>query len=75
MMWLPNWLYEAMPFVYALAGILAILQVQTLAGYTVGALLLLAAVMILKMRLDNRNLKETIELAKYLNETRFNSVD
>jgi hypothetical protein len=74
-MWLPNWLYEVMPLIYALAGILAILQFHTLVGYVAGALLLLAAGVFIKMRVENRNLKETIKLARYLNDSKLDSID
>ena len=65
-MWLPDWLYEAMPFVYMVAGFAAIFHFGTPAGLAVGVLLLLAALMILKMRKDARAFKETIRLAEDL---------
>ena len=61
--WWPDWLYESMPLVYAAAGILAIIHFESPEGYAAGAMLLLAAVVILKMRRDYRNLKGTIKLA------------
>lgn len=64
--WWPDWLYESMPLVYAAAGILAIIHFESPEGYAAGALLLLAAVVILKMRRDYRNLKSTIRLAREL---------
>lgn len=67
-MWLPDWLYEILPFVYLIAGTVAIIQINTFIGYVVGALLLFAALMIFKMRIDYRNFKETIRLAKDLTE-------
>ena len=68
--WWPDWLYESMPFVYAIAGLATIAHVDTLAGYGVGVFLLLAAFVILKMRNDYRTLKETIRLAEDLMEYR-----
>ncbi len=64
--WWPNWLYESMPFIYAVAGLATISSADTPAGYGVGGLLLLAALVILKMRNDYRKFKETIRLAKDL---------
>jgi hypothetical protein len=55
-----------MPFIYAAAGFATIVHFDTPAGYGVGALLLLAALLILKMRKDCRVLNETIRLAKDL---------
>lgn len=67
-MWLPDWLYEALPFLYLAAGFAAIFHFDTPAGYGVGALLLLAALLIFKMRMDYRTFKETIRLAEDLIE-------
>ena len=64
--WWPDWLYESMPFIYAVAGLAVISNVDTPAGYGAGTMLLLAALVILKMRNDYRNFKATIKLAKYL---------
>jgi len=64
--WWPDWLYESMPYFYALAGLVIILISETPAGYGGGVLLLLAAAVILKMRKDYRNLKQTIMLAEDL---------
>ena len=66
--WWPDWLYESMPFIYAVAGLATISYVDAPTGYGAGALLLLAALVILKMRNDYRNFKETIRLAEYLME-------
>lgn len=73
--WWPDWLYESMPFIYAVAGLVTILRSDTPAGYGAGALLLLAALVILKMRNDHRNFKETIKLAEDLMESRDDSSD
>ena len=53
--WKPAWLYEAMPYVYSLAGLAAILHFDTPAGYGAGTLLLFAALLIWKMRKENRS--------------------
>ena len=66
--WWPAWIYESMPILYGVAGVATILLSDTAAGYGVGALLLLAALLILKMRMDYRHFNETIRLAKYLME-------
>ena len=73
--WWPDWLYESMPFVYAVTGLATICHVDTPVGYGAGALFLLAALVILKMRNDYRNLKETIRLAEDLMEYRKDSSD
>jgi len=70
-LWLPDWLYESIPFVYLAAGCAAILHSTTLAGYAAGALLLLAAVLILKMRKDYRTARDTIRLARELIDDRY----
>ncbi len=73
--WWPDWLYESMPYIYAVAGLVTILYSETPAGHGAGALLLLAAVVTLKMRIDYRNLKETIRLAEDLLEYKQDSSD
>ncbi len=73
--WWPDWLYESMPYIYAVAGLAVISHVDTPAGYGAGALLLLAAFVILKMRNDYRNFKATIKLAKYLMACKKDSSD
>ena len=74
-LWWPDWIYESMPFVYALAGLVTIFHSETPVGYGAGALLLLAALLILKMRNDYRNFKDTIRLAEDLREYRQDSSD
>jgi hypothetical protein len=73
--WWPDWLYESLPFIYAVAGLVAISSADTQAGYVVGGLFLLAALVILKMRNDFRKFKETISLAEYLMEHEKDSSD
>ena len=53
--WKPDWLYEAMPYIYSAAGIAAIFHFDTPAGHGAGILLLFAALLIWKMRKDNRS--------------------
>ena len=44
--WKPDWLYEAMPYIYSVAGLAAIIYFDIPAGYGSGALLLFAAFLI-----------------------------
>lgn len=74
-MWLPDWLYEALPFVYVAGGLATISHFDTPAGHGAGALLLFAALVILKMRNDYRNFKDTINMAKHLMESGKDSAD
>jgi hypothetical protein len=53
--WKPDWLYEAMPYIYSVAGIAAIFHFDSPAGYGAGALLLFAALLIWDMRKENRS--------------------
>jgi nitrate reductase gamma subunit len=53
--WKPDWLYEAMPYVYSVAGIAAILYFDTPAGYGAGVLLLFATFLIWMKRKENRS--------------------
>ena len=48
--WKPRWLYEAMPFIYSVAGLTMILYFGTPAGCGAGALLLIIALWIWMMR-------------------------
>jgi len=57
--WKPDWLYEAMPYIYSAAGFSAILYIDTPAGYGAGALLLFATLLIWKMRKENRSFNNT----------------
>ena len=54
--WKPVWLYETMPYIYLGAGFSAIFHFDTSAGYGAGALLLIAALLIWKMRKENRSI-------------------
>jgi len=54
--WKPDWLYEAMPYIYLVAGVAAILHFDAPAGYGSGALLLSATLLIWKARKENRTI-------------------
>ena len=58
--WKPAWLYKAMPYIYSVAGLATILHFDSLAGYGAGLLLLFAALLIWKMRKENRSFDQTI---------------
>jgi hypothetical protein len=49
-MWLPDWLYKALPFVYALGGTFAIYSADNVVGYGAGALLVLTGFLVFKLR-------------------------
>ena len=52
--WQPFWLYEVIPFVYLLSGFAIIYHYDSLIGYGVGGLLLIAALQIWVMRFKYR---------------------
>ena len=52
--WQPIWLYEVIPFVYLLSGFAIIYHFDSLIGYAVGGLLLIAALQIWVMRFKYR---------------------
>ena len=52
-MYLPKWLYELLPFIYACLGLGSLLGLNV-SGKVSGALLLLAAYLIFKMRKSYR---------------------
>lgn len=54
--WLPVWLYEVMPFIYLLAGFAVSYRYDSLVGYVVGGLLLIAAIIIWAMRIRYRSM-------------------
>ncbi len=55
--WKPGWLYEAMPVIYFMAGVSAILYLDNPVGYGAGILLMLAADLVWTMRLQHRKQK------------------
>jgi hypothetical protein len=67
-LWLPGWLYESIPFVYLISGIATIIYYSSLFGYYAGGMLIIAAVLILKMRIDYRTARDAVRLAQDLIE-------
>ena len=55
--WKPNWLYAAMPLIYYLSGVTAIIYFDTLTGRGAGVVLMLTAGLIWVMRIQNRKRK------------------
>jgi len=49
-MWLPDLLYKALPFIYVLAGVLAVFHGQNLPGRGSGVLLVFTAILVWKLR-------------------------
>ena len=52
--WKPDWLYEAMPVIYFVVGVAAILYFDNPAGYGAGVVLMPAACLIWTMWLQHR---------------------
>ena len=59
--WKPDWLYEAMPYIYSVAGLAAIFHFDTSPGYGAGALLLFSALLIWMKRRGNRSFEHAIK--------------
>lgn len=59
--WKPDWLYDAMPYVYLVAGFATIIYFDAPTGYGSGILLLIAAVLIWVKRKKNKDCKGAIE--------------
>ena len=53
-MWLPDKLYELLPYLYAVAGLVTVYIFDTPIGYVSGFLLLLTACLVWMMRRDYR---------------------
>jgi hypothetical protein len=53
-MWLPDWLYNALPLIYAGGGILSIYHANHPVAYGSGMLLILTAFLVFKLRKDYR---------------------
>lgn len=51
---MPGWLYEPLPFLYALMGIIAIVQLEALVGKLSGVMLISAAVVVWNLRFTYR---------------------
>ena len=57
----PDWLYQAMPFIYLILGVAALIYVDTPLRYVTGALLMLAACLIWMKRETNQTLVNKIK--------------
>lgn len=53
-MWLPDKLYEFLPFLYGIAGLVTFYKFDTAIGYASGSLLMLTACLVWMMRRDYR---------------------
>ena len=53
--WMPAWLYQALPFVYSLVGVVAIVCFESPTGFNAGILLLFSAFLIWIMRNDHKS--------------------
>jgi hypothetical protein len=53
----PDWLYEAMPYLYLVTGVVVMLYFSSTAGYVSGTLFLVAVASILVMRRQNRTFR------------------
>jgi hypothetical protein len=49
-MWLPDWLYKYLPFIYAVAGLFSIYYANNLVGIGAGALLIFAGFLVWNFR-------------------------
>jgi len=56
-MWLPDWLYRAMPVIYTFFGFLSLFAGGWM-GYIAGGMLLAAAFIIWKLRKTHRELRK-----------------
>jgi uncharacterized membrane protein len=63
--WKPDWLYESMPYIYMVSGIATMLYFDIPVGYWSGVLLVVAAVLIMLMRIENRALKHVAAAHKH----------
>ena len=55
-MWLPDKLYELMPYIYGILGIFTLYKFDTAIGYASGVLLLITAGLVWVMRRDYRRI-------------------
>ena len=53
-MWLPDWLYQLLPYLYVVAGLIAINYFEVMTGYISGLLLIFTAGVVFLMRKDYR---------------------
>lgn len=56
--WKPDWLYEAMPYLYMVTGLVTMLYFDSTAGYVSGALFMVAVLTIGVMRIEHRSFKK-----------------
>jgi len=56
--WKPEWLYEAMPYLYMVTGLVTMLYFDSAAGYVSGALFMIAVLAIGVMRIEHRSFKK-----------------
>lgn len=62
--WKPDWLYESMPYIYMVSGVAAMLYFDIPIGFWSGVLLVVAAVLIMLMRIENRVFKHVQVIKK-----------
>lgn len=55
--WKPDWLYEAIPYLYLVTGVMTMLYFNSTAGYVSGGLFLVAVASILVMRIQHRTFR------------------
>jgi hypothetical protein len=56
-MWLPDWVYRTLPFIYSCSGFLCFYFSENWIGYVPGALLLTAGVMVWKLRKEFKEVR------------------
>ena len=49
-MWLPDWLYNALPFIYTMGGLLSIYHANNIVGQGSGVLLIFAGFLVWNLR-------------------------
>ena len=57
-MWLPDWLYRPLPFIYTIFGLLCLFYTGSWMGYVAGAMLLMAALIIWKLRKAHKEMRK-----------------
>jgi len=66
---LPNWIYEPLPYLYAGAGVVAIMNLDTVIGRISGILLITAGLVVGYQRYEYRSFqKQRIERQNWLRE-------
>jgi uncharacterized protein YjeT (DUF2065 family) len=51
----PNWIYRMLPFVYVVVGLAVVVKMDSTIAVASGVLLVIAGLLVLKMRADYRN--------------------